>query len=265
MVSPALPDQAPLVRIDNVWKWRGRNLVLRGVDLEARRGQVVCLLGPSGAGKSTLLRCINALEAADRGVVEVDGVAIGCVMKEGRLYRMSETALSRQRADIGMVFQNFNLFPHMSVMDNITEGPVRVRGESVAVAQERARDLLGRVGLAHKAESFPRHLSGGQQQRIAIARALAMQPKLMLFDEPTSALDPHLVGEVLDVIRDLAGSGMTMIIVTHEVRFAREVADVAAIMADGVIIEAGPARDVLSRPEHPVSRGFLARSLRQEG
>lgn len=265
MAASAESGAAPLVRIDNVWKWRGRNLVLKGVDLEARRGQVVCLLGPSGAGKSTLLRCINALEAADRGVVEVDGVAIGCVRRDGRLYRMSETALSRQRADIGMVFQTFNLFPHMSVMENITEGPVRVRGEALGVARERARDLLGRVGLADKAEAFPRHLSGGQQQRIAIARALAMQPKLMLFDEPTSALDPHLVGEVLDVIRDLAGSGMTMIIVTHEVQFAREVGDVAAIMDDGVIVEAGPAREVLGRPEHPVSRGFLARSLRQEG
>lgn len=254
---------APLVRVANVWKRRGQTMVLKGVDLEAQRGEVVCLLGPSGAGKSTLLRCINALEGADRGVVEVDGVAIGCTQKDGRLYRMGEAALSRQRADIGMVFQNFNLFPHMSVMDNIVDAPVRVRGEDRSVARDRARDLLRRVGLEHKAESFPRHLSGGQQQRIAIARALAMRPKLMLFDEPTSALDPHLVGEVLDVIRDLAATGMTMIIVTHEVQFARDIADTAIIMADGVIVEAGPASAVLTKPVHQVSRAFLARSLRE--
>jgi len=257
------PPGEPLVRISNVWKQRGQTMVLKGVDLTAGRGQVVCLLGPSGAGKSTLLRCINALEGADRGTVEVDGVLIGCTMKDGRLYRMGETELSRQRADIGMVFQNFNLFPHMSVMDNIIDAPIRVRGETPAEARARATDLLARVGLAHKADSFPRHLSGGQQQRIAIARALAMRPKLMLFDEPTSALDPHLVGEVLDVIKDLAASGMTMIIVTHEVGFAREIADVATIMADGVIVEAGPAAEVLSQPSHPISRAFLARALRQ--
>ncbi len=261
-MSIAMPA-APLVRIINVWKRRGQNLVLKGVDLDAGRGQVVCLLGPSGAGKSTLLRCINALEVADRGTVEVDGAIIGCAMKDGKLYRMRESEVSRQRADIGMVFQNFNLFPHMSVMDNITDAPMRVRGESRAVARDRAQDLLGRVGLAHKADSFPRHLSGGQQQRIAIARALAMSPKLMLFDEPTSALDPHLVGEVLDVIKDLAATGMTMIIVTHEVQFAREIADVAAIMANGVIIEAGEAKEVLTQPSHPISRAFLARSLRE--
>jgi polar amino acid transport system ATP-binding protein len=251
----------PLVRIANVWKKRGANIVLRGVNLEARQGEVVCLLGPSGAGKSTLLRCINAIELPDRGMIWVDGVAIGCRREGDRFVRLSETEVSRQRADIGMVFQTFNLFPHMSVLQNIIDAPMRVRGESRAVATARAGELLDRVGLADKANAYPRHLSGGQQQRIAIARALAMQPKLMLFDEPTSALDPHLTDEVLDVIKGLAASGMTMIVVTHEVAFARQVADVAAVMADGIIIEAGPARDVLTRPQDPRTRKFLARSL----
>jgi polar amino acid transport system ATP-binding protein len=252
----------PMVRVVDVWKYRGDNLVLKGVDLAAEQGQVVCLLGPSGAGKSTLLRCINALEAADRGLVYVDGVTIGSKKRGDAYYRMTEREVSRQRADIGMVFQNFNLFPHMSVMDNITDAPIRVRGEKPSVAREQARDLLDRVGLAEKADSFPRQLSGGQQQRIAIARALAMNPKLMLFDEPTSALDPYLVGEVLEVIKSLAATGMTMIIVTHEVQFAREIGDVAAVMSDGVIAECGPAKEVLNRPADPRARAFLARALR---
>jgi polar amino acid transport system ATP-binding protein len=259
---PQSSADQPLVRIVDVWKYRGGNLVLKGVNLESRRGQVVCLLGPSGAGKSTLLRCINALEGADRGLVYVDGVTIGCEERRGVYYRMRERDVARQRADIGMVFQNFNLFPHMSALDNITDAPIRIRGERPAEARDRGRELLRRVGLAEKADAFPRHLSGGQQQRVAIARALAMSPKLMLFDEPTSALDPHLVGEVLDVIKGLAASGMTMIIVTHEVRFAREIGDVAAVMADGVIAEVGPAREVLTRPSDPRARTFLARSLR---
>jgi polar amino acid transport system ATP-binding protein len=258
------PAAEPLVRITDVWKQRGRNTVLKGVNLEATRGQVVCLLGPSGAGKSTLLRCINALEACDRGIVSVDGVPIGVEQRGGAFYRMRETALSRQRAEIGMVFQNFNLFPHMSVLENIIDAPIRVRGESRVAAVARARELLARVGLTEKETAFPRQLSGGQQQRIAIARALAMQPKLMLFDEPTSALDPHLVGEVLDVIKDLAASGMTMIIVTHEVQFAREVADVVAVMVDGVIAESGPPAQVLARPRDPRVQAFLARSLRED-
>jgi len=252
---------APLVRISNVWKRRGGNIVLRGVDLSVDHGKVVCLLGPSGAGKSTLLRCINAIEMPDRGMIYVDGVAIGCRQDGDRFTRMGEAEVSRQRADIGMVFQNFNLFPHMSVLANIIDAPMRVRGESRAAATERARDLLERVGLADKEAAYPRHLSGGQQQRIAIARALAMQPKLMLFDEPTSALDPHLTDEVLDVIKTLAGAGMTMIVVTHEIGFARQVGDIAAVMADGVIIEAGPAREVLTRPQDPRTRKFLAKSL----
>jgi polar amino acid transport system ATP-binding protein len=253
----------PLVRMSNVWKKRGHNIVLKGVDLSVAHGKVVCLLGPSGAGKSTLLRCINAIEMPDRGMIYLDGVAIGCHQRDGTFVRMSEREVSRQRADIGMVFQNFNLFPHMSVLDNIIGAPMRVRGESRAVVTQRAHDLLERVGLKDRAKAYPRHLSGGQQQRIAIARALAMQPKLMLFDEPTSALDPHLTDEVLDVMRGLAKAGMTMIVVTHEVGFARQVGDVAAIMADGVIIESGPARDVLSRPQDPRTRKFLAKSLEE--
>ena len=251
----------PLVRISNVWKKRGPNIVLRGVDLSVDRGKVVCLLGPSGAGKSTLLRCINAMETADRGMIYVDGVAIGCRQEGDRFIRLSEAEVSRQRADIGMVFQNFNLFPHMSVLDNIIDAPMRVRGESRVVAVKRADELLERVGLADKAKAYPRHLSGGQQQRIAIARALAMQPKLMLFDEPISALDPHLTDEVLDVIKSLAAAGMTMIVVTHEIQFARQVGDVAAVMADGVVIEAGPAREVLTSPKDPRTRKFLAKFL----
>jgi polar amino acid transport system ATP-binding protein len=255
---------SPLVRVANVWKKRGANVVLKGVDLTAAPGQVVCLLGPSGAGKSTLLRCINGLSLPDRGMVWVDGVAIGCRQVGDRFVRLSEAEVSRQRADIGMVFQTFNLFPHMSVLQNIVDAPMRVRGHSRAAATERALALLERVGLADNAQAYPRHLSGGQQQRIAIARALAMQPKLMLFDEPTSALDPHLTDEVLDVIKDLAASGMTMIVVTHEVAFARELADVVAVMADGVIVEVGPAVEVLTRPQDPRARRLLAKSL-QDG
>jgi ABC-type polar amino acid transport system ATPase subunit len=253
----------PLVRVSDVWKQRGRNIVLKGVNLEAARGQVVCLLGPSGAGKSTLLRCINALESCDRGIITVDGEMIGVEQRGGAFYRMKEAPLSRQRASIGMVFQNFNLFPHMTVLDNIADAPVRVLGERRSLVLDRARELLARVGLSDKTTAYPRQLSGGQQQRIAIARALAMQPKLMLFDEPTSALDPHLVGEVLEVIQDLAAIGMTMIIVTHEVQFARDVADIVAVMADGVIAEVGPPAEVLSRPRDPRVQSFLARALRE--
>jgi polar amino acid transport system ATP-binding protein len=253
---------SPLVDVVDVWKRHGQNQVLKGVNLQAARGEVVCLLGPSGAGKSTLLRCINALDGSDRGVVYVDGVAIGCEQRGTAFYRLPERRISRQRAEIGMVFQAFNLFPHMSVLQNITDAPVRVRKESRTVAHERASRLLEQVGLGDKADAFPRQLSGGQQQRIAIARALAMQPKLMLFDEPTSALDPHLVGEVLDVIKQLAASGMTMIIVTHEVQFAREIADLVAVMVEGTIVEAGPPGAVLSAPSEPRVRSFLARALR---
>ena len=251
----------PMVRIVDVWKRRGHNEVLKGINLSARRGEVVCVLGPSGAGKSTLLRCINALEENDSGVVYVDGVAIGCRERGGALHQVSERELCRQRAAIGMVFQSFNLFPHMSVLQNIIDAPIRVKGERREIAVERARELLARVGLADRGSSYPRHLSGGQQQRIAIARALAMQPKVMLFDEPTSALDPHLVGEVLDVMKTLAASGMTMIVVTHELAFAREVADTVAVMADGQIVESGPPARVLADPTEPRARAFLSRAL----
>jgi polar amino acid transport system ATP-binding protein len=254
----------PLVRIEKVWKRRGQNVVLKGVDLEARQGEAICLLGPSGAGKSTLLRCINAIELADRGMVYVDDKPVGCHTRGDRFIRMTEREMSRQRADIGMVFQNFNLFPHMSVLENIIDAPIRVRGEKRAVAVERAHTLLRQVGLAEKAKSYPRNLSGGQQQRIAIARALAMRPKLMLFDEPTSALDPHLTHEVLDVMKNLAASGMTMIIVTHEIQFARDIAGTVAVMADGIIIERGPAQNVFSRPQDPRTKAFLLRSLRSD-
>jgi len=262
MRTIALSPCEPLVRIEGVWKQRGQNQVLKGVDLTANRGEVVCLLGPSGAGKSTLLRCINALDACDRGLITVDDMTIGIERRGNRLYRLRETELSRQRAVVGMVFQGFNLFPHMSVLDNIMDAPRRVLRESRPCALAHARALLGRVGLADKEAAFPRQLSGGQQQRVAIARALAMRPKLMLFDEPTSALDPHLVGEVLEVIRDLAVSGMTMVIVTHEVQFAREIADMVAVMVDGAIVELGPPSSVLTNPRDEQVRAFLARSLR---
>jgi ABC-type polar amino acid transport system ATPase subunit len=259
--AEAAERPTPMVRIVDVWKTRGRNQVLKGVNFTAEKGQVVCLLGPSGAGKSTLLRCINALEANDSGVVYVDGASIGCEERGGRFHQISERALCRQRAEIGMVFQNFNLFPHMTVLENVIDAPVRVKKVPRAAAIQRANELLARVGLADKAASYPRYLSGGQQQRVAIARALAMEPKLMLFDEPTSSLDPHLVGEVLDVMKSLAATGMTMIVVTHEVGFAREVADLVAIMADGLIIESGPPSEVLSDPKDTRARVFLARSL----
>ncbi|NTJ11582.1 amino acid ABC transporter ATP-binding protein [Rhizobium lusitanum] len=257
----SLSSQKPFVCLEKIWKTRGQNVVLKGVDLEITNGEIICLLGPSGAGKSTLLRCINAIEPADRGLIYVDDVPIGCKPHKGGFVRMKEHEVARQRADIGMVFQNFNLFPHMSVLENIIDAPMRIRGEPRAVAETRAIALLEQVGLAEKATAFPRHLSGGQQQRVAIARALAMKPKLMLFDEPTSALDPHLTHEVLDVMKDLASTGMTMIIVTHEIQFARDIADSIAIMADGAIIEHGPASSVLSSPKHPTTQSFLARSL----
>ena len=260
--SPVAGGADPaMVRIVEVWKRRGHNEVLKGINFSAQRGEVVCLLGPSGAGKSTLLRCINALEENDSGVVYVDGVAIGCREHGGKFYRLSERELCRQRADIGMVFQSFNLFPHLTVLQNIIDAPVRVKREPRAVVVERARELLARVGLADRGDSYPRHLSGGQQQRVAIARALAMQPKVMLFDEPTSALDPHLVGEVLEVMKRLAATGMTMIVVTHELSFAREVADRVAVMADGQIIESGPPERVLTDPTDPRARAFLGRGL----
>ncbi|THG30188.1 amino acid ABC transporter ATP-binding protein [Naasia lichenicola] len=251
----------PLVKLTGIRKRFGRNEVLHGVDLEVDRGEVLCLIGASGSGKSTLLRCINHLESPDAGRVIVGGEHIGYHERHGRRHEMPERLVRAQRAGIGMVFQHFNLFPHLTVLQNITEAPQRVLGMNASEANATAHDLLSRVGLADKASAFPKSLSGGQQQRVAIARGLAMRPQLMLFDEPTSALDPELVGEVLDVMRGLAADGMTMIVVTHEMGFAREVANQVAFMHQGRIVEQGPPSQVLGSPTHERTRGFLSKVL----
>jgi polar amino acid transport system ATP-binding protein len=248
-----------MVRAEGVHKRYGRDEVLNGIDLEVAAGEVLCLIGPSGSGKSTLLRCINHLERIDAGRIEVDGELMGYREKGGRLHEMHERDVCRQRAAIGMVFQRFNLFAHMTALENVIEAPMRVRGETRAAAVARGAALLGRVGLAAKAGAYPSRLSGGQQQRVAIARALAMQPKLMLFDEPTSALDPELVDEVLGVMRGLADDGMTMIVVTHEMAFARDAGDRVAFMDGGVVIEVGAPHELLVRPQHERTRAFLSR------
>lgn len=252
---------APMIAIKNVWKRYGRLDVLKGIDLEVPRGGVTCLIGPSGSGKSTLLRCVNHLEKVTSGRIEVDGELIGYREKNGNLYELTPKQAAAQRVDIGMVFQHFNLFTHRTVLENIIEAPVQVRGENKNDAIEHAHKLLDQVGLAHKADAYPVQLSGGQQQRVAIARALAMRPKLMLFDEPTSALDPELVGEVLNVMRHLADDGMTMLVVTHEMGFAREVADEVAFMDGGVIVEHGPAAEVIGNPQHERTQEFLSSLL----
>ncbi|WUU18708.1 amino acid ABC transporter ATP-binding protein [Streptomyces sp. NBC_00663] len=250
-----------MVDIRSVHKSFGSLEVLKGIDLTVRAGEVTVILGPSGSGKSTLLRTINHLEKVDGGAISVDGALIGYRRSGDRLYELPEREVLRQRTHIGFVFQNFNLFPHLTVLDNVIEAPVsalkRPRKEAVA----SARKLLDRVGLAEKADAYPRQLSGGQQQRVAIARALALEPKLLLFDEPTSALDPELVGEVLDVIKDLAHQGTTMIVVTHEIGFAREVADTVVFMDDGRIVEQGPPGEVLDNPRHDRTRAFLSKVL----
>jgi polar amino acid transport system ATP-binding protein len=265
--SESLPESRPMVdatamvRADDVWKNYGSVDVLKGITLTVARGEVLCLIGPSGSGKSTFLRCINHLEKVNAGRLWVDGELIGYREHAGRLHEMHPKDAARQRRDIGMVFQQFNLFPHMTVLDNITCAPMLTAGLKRSQAEERARELLTRVGLSEKASAYPEQLSGGQQQRVAIARALALSPKLMLFDEPTSALDPELVGEVLDVMRDLANAGMTMVVVTHEMGFAREVADTVAFMDAGVIVEAGAPRDVIGNPQHERTRAFLSKVL----
>ncbi len=249
------------VRVEGVHKCFGRLEALRGVDLAVGRGEVLVLIGPSGSGKSTLLRCINHLEKIDAGRIYVDGELVGYREVGGKLHELTEREVARRRALVGMVFQRFNLFPHLTVLGNIVEAPVRVRRLAPGEAEARAHRLLQRVGLDDRAGAYPVQLSGGQQQRVAIARALAMDPRVMLFDEPTSALDPELVGEVLDVMRQLAGEGTTMIVVTHEMGFAREVADTVAFMENGMIVEHGEATAVLSSPRHERTRAFLSRVL----
>jgi len=249
------------VSAQEVHKSFGDTHVLKGIDLEVRRGEVSCLLGPSGSGKSTFLRCINHLESIDSGRIEVDGTLIGYREHGERLHELKPAEAAAQRENIGMVFQRFNLFPHMTALENITCAPVFVKRAQRAEARQRALELLDRVGLADKADAYPRELSGGQQQRVAIARALAMTPDLMLFDEPTSALDPELVGEVLDVMKSLAESGMTMIVVTHEMGFAREVADTVTFMDGGVVVEHGTPEEVLVRPQHGRTKAFLSKVL----
>ena len=251
----------PMVLAEGVHKRYGRLEVLKGIDLRVDRGAVMCVIGPSGSGKSTFLRCINHLEQINAGRLWLDGELVGYRQRGDKLYELREADIAKQRVEVGMVFQHFNLFPHMTVLGNLVEAPLKVKRESKKDTQARARELLDRVGLADKAEAYPRQLSGGQQQRVAIARALCMRPKLMLFDEPTSALDPELVGEVLDVMRSLAQTGMTMIVVTHEMGFAREVGDQLVFMDGGVIVEAGKPRDVLGNPRHERTRSFLSKVL----
>jgi polar amino acid transport system ATP-binding protein len=251
----------PMVEAVEVHKSFGRVEVLRGIDLTVMPGEVACIIGPSGSGKSTFLRCINHLERIDAGAMRVDGELIGYREAGGKLHELRESEVARQRRDIGMVFQRFNLFPHKTAAENVMEAPRTVRRESRKAARERAMALLDRVGLSDKCDSYPAQLSGGQQQRVAIARALAMQPRLMLFDEPTSALDPELVGEVLDVMRGLASEGMTMVVVTHEMGFAREVGDTLVFMDEGRIVEAGHPRDVLGNPQHERTKAFLSKVL----
>jgi polar amino acid transport system ATP-binding protein len=250
-----------VVLAEGVKKSFGRVPVLKSIDLAVMPGEVMCIIGPSGSGKSTFLRCINHLEKIDGGQLTVNGLLIGYREKNGKLYELHENEICERRADIGMVFQGFNLFPHMTALENLMTAPVRVRGESRSDAEAEARRLLERVGLARYAKAYPNQLSGGQQQRVAIARALAMKPALMLFDEPTSALDPELVGEVLDVMRDLAASGMTMIVVTHEMGFAREVSDSLVFLDGGVVVERGVPADVIAHPQNERTQAFLSKVL----
>jgi polar amino acid transport system ATP-binding protein len=251
----------PMVRSEGVHKRFGRLEVLKGIDLEVRRGEVMCLLGPSGSGKSTFLRCINHLEKINSGRLSVDGELVGYRESGGKLHELHENEVARKRAEIGMVFQHFNLFPHMTALDNVSLAPIRVAGVSRKEARDRGIELLGRVGLSDKADTYPVALSGGQQQRVAIARALAMRPKLMLFDEPTSALDPELVGDVLDTMRLLAHDGMTMIVVTHEIGFAREVGDSVVFMDAGVVVERGVPKEVFDNPREQRTQEFLWKVL----
>jgi len=251
----------PMVRAENVHKRFGSVEVLTGVDLQVEPGEVMVIIGPSGSGKTTFLRCINHLEKINSGRLSVDGELVGYRERHDKLYELRDSEVCRKRAEIGMVFQHFNLFPHMTTLQNIIEAPIRVKKMSKPAATAIAVDLLNKVGLGEMGDRYPSQLSGGQKQRVAIARALAMQPKLMLFDEPTSALDPELVGEVLDVMKQLASDGMTMVVVTHEIGFAREVGDKLVFMDGGVVVEAGHPRDVITNPQHERTKAFLSKVL----
>ncbi|WP_281290877.1 amino acid ABC transporter ATP-binding protein [Pigmentiphaga aceris] len=255
------PNPQVLVRARGVHKRFGDNEVLKGIDMDVKHGEVVVILGPSGSGKSTFLRCINHLETMDSGSIVVGEEQVGYALRNGQLHTLSPAKLAQQRSHIGMVFQQFNLYPHLTVLQNITEAPVGVHKQKRADAEAYAMELLERVGLREKAHAYPRQLSGGQQQRVSIARALAIKPKLMLFDEPTSALDPELVGEVLSTMRDLAEQGLTMIVVTHEIGFAKEAADRVVFMDGGVVVEAGTPDEVLGNPQHARTRAFLSRFI----
>ncbi|MGB9186154.1 MAG: amino acid ABC transporter ATP-binding protein [Solirubrobacteraceae bacterium] len=250
-----------MIRSEGVHKRFGSLEVLKGIDLEVAKGEVMCLLGPSGSGKSTFLRCINHLEQINSGRLSVDGELVGYREAGGKLHELRDEEVSRKRAQIGMVFQSFNLFPHMTALENVTLAPLRVKKVARSQARDQATELMARVGLSDKLDVYPVALSGGQQQRVAIARALAMEPKLMLFDEPTSALDPELVGDVLDAMRQLAHDGMTMIVVTHEINFAREVADTVVFMDDGMVVESGQPAEVLGNPRHERTKAFLWKVL----
>ncbi|MEW1805841.1 amino acid ABC transporter ATP-binding protein [Pseudarthrobacter sp. NPDC080039] len=251
----------PLVKIEGLHKYYGHHHVLRGIDMTVNQGEVSVVIGPSGSGKSTMLRCVNLLETISAGRISVGGQLIGYREVNGKLHDLKTKEIAAQRREIGMVFQRFNLFPHKTALQNVMEAPVHVKGQSKSEAQKRALELLDRVGLGDRAGHYPSQLSGGQQQRVAIARALAMEPELMLFDEPTSALDPELVGDVLNVMKDLAKSGMTMIVVTHEIGFAREVGDTLTFMDGGVVVESGDPREIIANPQHARTKEFLSRVL----
>ncbi|UKA77514.1 amino acid ABC transporter ATP-binding protein [Arthrobacter sp. FW306-07-I] len=250
-----------MVKIEGLHKYYGHHHVLRGIDMTVNQGEVSVVIGPSGSGKSTMLRCVNLLESISAGRISVGGQLIGYREVNGKLHDLKTKEIAAQRREIGMVFQRFNLFPHKTALHNVMEAPVHVKGQSKAEAQKRALELLDRVGLGDRAGHYPSQLSGGQQQRVAIARALAMEPELMLFDEPTSALDPELVGDVLNVMKDLAKSGMTMIVVTHEIGFAREVGDTLTFMDGGVVVESGDPREIIANPQHARTKEFLSRVL----
>jgi polar amino acid transport system ATP-binding protein len=252
----------PMVVAVNVHKYFGNLCALKNVSIDLAKGEVLCVIGPSGSGKSTFLRCINQLEKIDQGAIWIDGELVGFRRDGDALYELSDKEIAQQRISTGMVFQRFNLFGHMTALQNIIEGPLTVQKRARAEVTQEALALLKRVGLLDKRDVYPAQLSGGQQQRVAIARALAMRPKLMLFDEPTSALDPELVGEVLAAMRDLAESGMTMIVVTHELGFAREVASRVVFMDEGAIVESGSSHEVLVQPQHPRTKDFIAAVLK---